>query len=68
MATIVRERSELLHVKQAARELDVHESTIRRAIRSGELPAVTLGSHGRYRIRRGDLEAFLRPADTLGVR
>jgi excisionase family DNA binding protein len=63
MSTTAHERSELLHVKQAARELDVHESTIRRAIRSGELAAVTLGAHGRYRIRRRDLEEFLHPVE-----
>jgi excisionase family DNA binding protein len=63
---------ELLHVREAAREVGVHEATIRRAIRSGELPAVTLGEHGRYRVRRADLEAFLvpagidKPATTLG--
>jgi excisionase family DNA binding protein len=56
-------KRELLHVKQAAAELDVHVSTVRRAIRSGELPAVTLGEHGRYRIRRRDLEEFLRPVE-----
>ena len=58
MQTNVRDR-ELLHVKQAAAELDVHESTIRRHIAAGELRAFRLGANGRYRIRRGDLEQFL---------
>jgi DNA-directed RNA polymerase specialized sigma54-like protein len=37
MATHTRERSDLLHVRQAADELQVHESTIRRAIRASLL-------------------------------
>jgi excisionase family DNA binding protein len=60
MSTYTRDR-ELLHVKEAADVLGVHESTIRRAIQSGELRALTLGAHGRYRIRRTDLEQFLQP-------
>jgi excisionase family DNA binding protein len=62
MSTPTRDR-ELLHVKEAADVLRVHESTVRRAIQSGELQAVTLGAHGRYRIRREDVDAFLRPAE-----
>jgi excisionase family DNA binding protein len=51
----------LLHVKEAASELGVHEATVRRAIKSGELEAVRLGEHGRYRVRPAALERFLRP-------
>jgi excisionase family DNA binding protein len=54
---------DLLHVKQAAAELHVHPSTVRRAIHNGELEAVTLGHRGRYRIRRDALERWLRPVD-----
>lgn len=54
---------ELMHVKEAAAALDVHESTIRRAIHSGELRALRLGEHGRYRVRRRDLDAYLKPVE-----
>lgn len=50
---------ELMHVREAADRLDVTMQTVRRHIADGELPAVRLGANGRYRIRRGDLEAFL---------
>ena len=53
---------ELLHVKQAAAELDVHPCTVRRAIKAGDLEALRLGRSGRYRIAREALEEFLRPA------
>jgi excisionase family DNA binding protein len=56
METNVRE---LLHVKEAARELGVTPTSVRRAIHTGELRALRLGEHGRYRIRRHDLEQFL---------
>lgn len=62
MSTNVHER-ELLHLKEAAAELGVSTMTVRRAIARGELPAVTLGERGRPRIRRRDLEAFLRPME-----
>ncbi len=50
-----------LHIKEAAAELDVHPSTIRRAIASGELDAVRLGPHGRVRVPREALAEFVRP-------
>lgn len=53
-----------MHVKEAAAALGVHESTVRRAIHSGQLEALTLGEHGRYRISADALERFLRPATT----
>lgn len=45
---------------EAAEELDVHSSTVRRYIREGKLPAhKEEGPHGReWRIYREDLEAF----------
>lgn len=39
--------------------LRVHEQTVRRWIRSGELPAVMLGRKAGYRVRASDLGAFL---------
>ncbi len=56
-------KSDLLHVKEAATELDVHPSTVRRAISSGELAAVRMGQNGHLRIYRRDLQAFLVPAE-----
>lgn len=50
---------ELLHVREAADELGVTTTTVRRHIQDGELRALRLGPNGRYRIRRGDLEEFL---------
>jgi excisionase family DNA binding protein len=50
---------ELLHVKEAAVELGVHEITVRRYIASGQLRAVRLG--GRVRVPREALNEFVRP-------
>jgi excisionase family DNA binding protein len=61
MSTVPRVRH-LLHVKEAADELDVSPWTIRRAIKKGELPAVRIGERGNYRIRSADLDEFLRVA------
>ena len=55
--------NDLLHVKEAAAELDVHPSTIRGAIHGGELEAVRLGTRGGYRVTRDALERFLRPVE-----
>lgn len=55
--------SGLLHVKEAAAELGVHPSTVRRHIHEGDLAAVRLGEGGRYRISRRALEDFLRPVN-----
>ena len=52
-----------MHVKEAAAAVGVHESTVRRAIHSGQLEALTLGDHGRYRVSVDALEAWLRPVD-----
>jgi excisionase family DNA binding protein len=53
---------QLLHPKEAAQLLDVHVSTIRRAIHAGSLEAVRLGPGGRYRVRREAIDEFLVPA------
>jgi excisionase family DNA binding protein len=55
-------RSELLHVKEAAAELDVHEITCRRYISTGQLRAVRVG--GRVRVPREALAEFVKPYDT----
>ncbi len=53
---------QLLVPKEIAAELGVHPDTVRRAIRDGELRALRLGEHGRYRIRPEAIDEFLRPA------
>jgi excisionase family DNA binding protein len=47
-------------VDQVADELQVTKETVRRWIRAGTLPAMSLGStKAGYRIARADLEAFV---------
>jgi excisionase family DNA binding protein len=53
--------SELLTVGEAMAELRCSESTVRRLIRSGELPAVTIGSARAIRIPRAGLGSLLEP-------
>jgi excisionase family DNA binding protein len=53
--------NQCLHIKEAAAELDVHPSTIRRAIHSGELDAVRLGPNGGFRVPCEALEEFVTP-------
>ena len=62
MSTHTRDK-QYLHVKEAAAELDVHPSTIRRHIHAGELEAVRLGHGGRYRVSREALAEFLVPTN-----
>src|SRR4051794_38453508 len=50
----------MLTVQDVTRLLQVHEETVRRWIRTGELPAALLGSaKGGYRITRDDYERFV---------
>ena len=56
------EHKELLFVAEVAAELRVDPVTVRRAIKKGELEAVRLGQHGRYRVTREELDRFLMPA------
>ena len=52
-------------VKAVADLLSVDEETVRRWIRSGDLPVLSLGSaRSGYRIRRDELERFI--ADRYG--
>ncbi len=55
-------RPELLTVDETAELLRLGESTVRRKIRTGQIPAVRLASHGRgtVRVPRDELEAWLR--------
>jgi excisionase family DNA binding protein len=54
----------LLTVEEVAKRLGVHIDTIRRWIRSGELPAINLGGPAGYRITRRDLDTFIRSRRT----
>lgn len=56
-------RSEFVSVGEVATELHVTERFIRRLIADGELKAVRVGSR-LVRVRRGDVEAMLRPVAT----
>jgi excisionase family DNA binding protein len=51
--------SDLLTVAEAMAELRCSESTVRRLIASGELPAVRLGTARLVRIPRAGLDALL---------
>ena len=50
---------EWLTVAQVAALLQVHEETVRRWIREGQLPVLDLGKKAGYRVRPTDLDAFL---------
>ena len=50
---------EWLTVQDVVRLLGVHEDTVRRWLRSGQLKGRRLGGRAGYRIRRPDLDAFL---------
>ncbi|MFN2556945.1 MAG: helix-turn-helix domain-containing protein [Nitriliruptorales bacterium] len=49
---------QLLTVSEVAADLRVSNMTVYRLIRGGQLPALRVGRN--YRIRRADLEAYLR--------
>jgi excisionase family DNA binding protein len=52
---------EWLTVSEAADMLKVHEETVRRWVRAGELPVLDLGGQKTgYRILRTELDRFLR--------
>jgi excisionase family DNA binding protein len=61
---IVAHRPDLMTVTEVAMELGVSADTVRRRIRSGELPAVQLGGKGcTLRVDRAELEAWLYQAN-----
>jgi excisionase family DNA binding protein len=51
------QEEEYLTIKDIAQQLKLDEKTIRRWIKSKQLPAIELG--GKYRVTRSDLNAFL---------
>jgi excisionase family DNA binding protein len=46
-------------------DVGVHVDTVRKWIREKQLRAVKLGQRGGYRIRRSDLDEFLRKRETI---
>ena len=60
MSEAEHKRDEWLTVQEITGILKVHEESVRRWIRSGDLPAILLGStKGGYRVRRSDYDQFL---------
>ena len=55
-----------LTIEEITQMLSVHEQTVRRWIREGQLPGVLLGRKAGYRIRESDLNAFLESRATGG--
>jgi len=54
------EQEQWLTVQDITRRLQVHEETVRRWIRGGDLPAILLGSaKGGYRVREIDYDRFV---------
>ena len=60
-------QSDKLTIRDAARSLDVDERTVRRWIKSGQLPHTGYDLRGRYLILRSDLEAFVRRREQEGT-
>lgn len=52
-------------VREATKVLRTGERYIRQLIRSGELPAIRLGSGGYLRIRGIDLESYINGVETV---
>ena len=50
---------EWLTVAQVAERLQLHEETVRRWIRDGQIPVLDLGKKAGYRIRPADLDTFI---------
>lgn len=48
-----------LTVAQIAERLQIDNETVRRWLRSGELPGLLIGRKGGYRVQESDLQAFL---------
>jgi excisionase family DNA binding protein len=56
----IMESSSKLTIKQVSSELGVDERTVRRWIKSGQLPYVGYDIRGRYLVARSDLDAFVK--------
>ncbi|HLX59339.1 MAG TPA: helix-turn-helix domain-containing protein [Ktedonobacteraceae bacterium] len=51
--------SNVLTIREVARELEVDERTVRRWIKSGELRSIGFDIKKRYLVSRTDLDAFI---------
>ena len=49
----------LLTLRDVAEAVQVSETTVRRWVRTGVLPAYKLGKRGQFRVGEEDLQAFL---------
>jgi excisionase family DNA binding protein len=49
----------LLTLKEVTKAMRVSESTVRRWVRDGSLPAYKIGKRGQLRVSKIDLDAFL---------
>ena len=61
---MVQHETDLLTVREVAKQLRVDDTTVRRWIKNGVLEAITLphrGTRQAYRIRRSTLDALLEP-------
>jgi excisionase family DNA binding protein len=59
LSTLVPDPKAHLSVADAATLLRLHQETIRRWIKAGQLPALKLGKGGKLWVRREDLATFL---------
>ncbi len=55
----------MLKIVEVGRELGLSEPTVRRYLKTGKIPSVFIG--GRYRVRRSDLEEFVRRSEVRPV-
>lgn len=53
-------------VADIVERLKVHEQTVRRWIRDGDLQAIELGGKSGYRVNEAEFEAFLAERTTMG--
>jgi excisionase family DNA binding protein len=63
---VAKEDTDLLTVREVAKQLRVDDTTVRRWIKNGVLEAITLphrGTRQAYRIRRSTLDALLEPQE-----
>jgi excisionase family DNA binding protein len=63
---VAKEDTDLLTVREVAKQLRVDDTTVRRWIKNGVLEAITLphrGARQAYRIRRSTLDALLEPQE-----
>jgi len=57
---------EMLTVLQVAAYLQVHQESVRRWLREGQLRGINLGGRGGWRIRRDELERFIEELEQGG--